>query len=79
MHYFWFSFSKNGKNQGCINVEAETVEQAKDKAMELGIVPKYDHVESYQLSEPELPLDILISPEELRSMEYEKVQYKVRS
>jgi len=74
MSYFWFSFSKGGKNQGCINTQADTVLQAKEKVIDLGIVPKYDHVESFEVPEPELPLDVLVSREELLSMDYKSTK-----
>lgn len=76
MSYFWFSFSKNGKNQGCINVEANTSEIAMKKAIELNIVPKHDDVETYKIDEPEIPINVLMSPEEMRQMEYASVKYK---
>jgi hypothetical protein len=76
MSYFWFSFSKNGKNQGVINIEAETSEHARDKAIKLGIVPGYDHVESIEIDEPELILDTLITPDQMTSMNYDSIKYK---
>lgn len=75
MSYFWFSFSKNGKNQGCINVEADTSEIAMENAIELNIVPKHDDVEIYEIDELEIPVNILVSPEEMRQMEYASVKY----
>ena len=75
MAYFWFSFSENGKNRGCINTEAETLEGATKKVTGLNIVPQHDDVETYEISKPEIPVDILVSPEEMNRMKYQSVKY----
>jgi len=70
------SFSYNGKNQGCINIEAEAGEKAIQKAKDLKIVPKHDDVEIYEMLESELPLNVLVSIEQLTKMSYESQQRK---
>ncbi len=70
MPYYWFSFSKNGKNQGVISVKSTTFDKAVSKAKKLGIVPKYDDVEFYEAQKQEIPLDVLVSPQEMNNMEY---------
>ena len=61
MKYTWLSFSKDGVNQGCCNVEASSESEALEKCKDLGISPDYDDLLSLRIPEPELPLDELIS------------------
>jgi hypothetical protein len=75
--YYWFSFSFKGKNQGVCLVETDTVEEAQDKVIELGIVPEYDHIQVFGISEAELPLNILVSPEEIIKLGYELVTSEI--
>ena len=74
MAYHWFSFSKDGKNQGVMNIEADPHELAVKKAKGLG-VPDFDDVESFLIPEPEIPLDILVSSQEMKDRKYESFKY----
>ena len=75
--YYWFSFSSEGGNQGVCLVEAVTPEEAQFKVIELGIIPEHDHVQCFGISEAELPLNVLISPEEMVKLGYTSRQTKV--
>ncbi len=70
MKWYWFSFSFQGENQGCCNVEANSVEKAWIKIEKLGIVPSYDDIEKYQMKNPELEPNKLISKAEMRKLGY---------
>ena len=74
MSYFWLSFSKRGKNQGCVNVEVTYPETPMEKVLRLGIVPTYDDVEISEIPELEITPNVLISPEELRQLSYESIK-----
>ncbi len=68
--YYWFSFSYEGKNQGVCSIEAQSDSIALARLFELKLAPKFDHIEGYELSEKEIELDVLISPEEMRKRGY---------
>jgi len=70
MPYFFISLSKDGKNQGCINVKADCPAVARCEMEKLGIAPDYDHAQAYMIDEPELPLNTLVSPEEMKTLGY---------
>lgn len=71
MKWYWFSFSFDGKNQGCCNVQAESKETAIQKTIDLGIHPKHDDIEVYEGNAPELEPDRLYSKEEMENLKYE--------
>lgn len=72
--YFWFSFSNNGKNVGVCLVEKDTIDEARDRVIELGIAPEHDHLQVFGISKAELPLNILFTPEEMVKLGYESVK-----
>ncbi len=72
--WYWFSFSHNGENQGCCNVQAENKEAALRKTIELGIHPKHDDIECFHIAEPELEADRLYSKAELEAKDYESIR-----
>jgi len=73
LKWYWFSFSFQGKNQGCCNVKAENKEEALQKTIDLGIRPKHDDIASFEITCPELPPDRLFTKDELIAMDYEPV------
>lgn len=75
--YFWFSFSSVGGNVGVCIVEKDTFEEARDKVIELGIAPEHDHLQVFGISEAELPLNVLVTPEEMVKLGYQPVKTKV--
>lgn len=70
MKWYWFSFSFDGKNQGCCNVQAESQEVALQKTIDLGIHPKHDDIEVYVGDKNELEPDKLYSKEEMEKLNY---------
>lgn len=68
--WFWFSFSHKGKNQGCCNVEAANEKAALQKTIDLGIHPKHDDIETFELEDAELEPDRLITRQEMLDMNY---------
>ncbi len=75
--YYWFSFSYKGKNQGVCIVESDTIEEAQHKVIELNIAPKYDNIEYFSLLEAELPLNVLVTPEEMIKLGYTSVKIEL--
>lgn len=69
MKIHWFSFSFEGENKGVCLVEANSREEAEDKAKNLGIFPENDDVAHYELEdlskEIDLELNRLYSTEEM--------------
>jgi hypothetical protein len=76
-NYYWFSFSYKGKNQGVCLVEADTTEEARHKVLELNIAPDYDHIQCFGISEAELPLNVLVTPEEMVKLGYVSINSKL--
>jgi hypothetical protein len=78
MKWYWFSFSFEGANQGCCNVQAVSQEAALQKTIDLGIHPRHDDIEVY-VGEgdgtPELEPDRLYSPDEMEKRGNERVKY----
>ena len=72
--YYWFSFSHKGENQGVCLIEADTPGEAQIKVIELGIAPHYDHVQCFRISEAEIPLNILVTYEEMVKLGYSPVK-----
>lgn len=72
--YFWFSFSHEGGNQGVCLVEADTPEEARLKVIGLNIAPEHDNVHCFGISEAELPLNVLVTPEEMVKLGYAPVK-----
>ena len=73
---FWYfiSYSLDGLNQGCINVQANSLEGARKNISRLGIAPKhYDDVATFIVEKNDLPPDILVSREKLIEMNFEKL------
>jgi len=68
--YYWFSFSYEGKNQGVCSIEAESDSIALSRLWELKIAPKFDHIMGFELTEQEIELDVLISPEDMKKRGY---------
>jgi hypothetical protein len=66
----------NGTNQGVCNVQADSFEEALIKAIELNLVPTHDDVESFELEEAELPVDILFTRQQMIDKDYEAERYK---
>lgn len=75
--YYWFSFSYKGENQGVCLVKANTFEESLKKVIDLKIAPNHDHIQCFGISEPELPLDVLITPDKLRELGYTPVKSKI--
>ena len=75
MKWFWLSFSLNGKNQGCCNVQANTLKNAIAKVEKLKIIPKYDDMEVFVLPKPELIPNKLITPKLLKKEGFKDFKY----
>lgn len=75
MKWYWFSFSHNGINQGCCNVQAKDKESALQKTIDLRIHPKHDNIETFELDTPELEPDRLFSKHEMIDRDYETVAF----
>ena len=69
---FFISYSLNAVNQGCINVEASTEREAIANVITLGIEPKFDDIRVYIVEENDLPLNTLVSREDLIKQNFEK-------
>ncbi len=65
MKWYWFSFSYNGKNQGCCNVKAKNEKEALQKTIDLDIHPKHDDIEKFEMDKQELKPDKLYSRKEM--------------
>ena len=74
MNWYWISFSLDGVNQGCINVEAKTEREAIAKVITLGAEPKYDDIRIYEVETNDLPPNILVSREDLIKQKFERTQ-----
>ena len=72
--YYWYSFSYEGKNQGVCLVEANTPEEARHKVIELKIAPEHDHGQCFGISKAEIPLNVLVTPDEMIKLGYESVK-----
>ena len=68
--YYWFSFSFNGKNQGCCNVEAKSEKEALQRIIDLNIHPRHDDIEIFEIEKFELKLNKLYSTQEMISLDY---------
>jgi hypothetical protein len=75
--YYWFSFSNKGKSQGVCLVEANNMEEARLKVIELNIIPEHDHVQCFGILEAEIPLNVLVTPEEMVKLGYTSVKSKI--
>ena len=77
MKYFFISFSYKGKNQGCIQTQAEDLDKALIKIKD--IIPKYDHMLPYELyGKDDLECDILHTPKSLMKKGYKKINNKTK-
>lgn len=76
MKWYWLSFSLGGVNQGVCNVQAGSSTEALAKAEKLGLVPKYDDIEPFEIDEAELPADIFFSRQQMIDKDYESEQYR---
>ena len=74
MSWYWFSFSFEGKNQGCCNVEANSEEEGLQKTIDLNIHPKHDDIMVFEIPSPELEVDKLISPKEVANQGFEEIK-----
>ena len=72
MNWYWISYSFDGINQGCINVEAKSEREAIAKAINLGLEPKYDDIRVYEVEVNDLPPNTLVSREELINENFER-------
>ncbi len=52
LQWFLFLFYYKKQNQGCCVIQAETVEDALQKTIDLRIQPKHDKIEKFVLNEP---------------------------
>ena len=73
-HWYFFSFSLEGVNQGCIQIQAENEEEAIDKMESLDIVPKSDDIRGYLCTQQEIPENILVSREYFKERDYKIVE-----
>ena len=71
-NWYFLSFSFDGKNQGCCNVQADTKEAALQKTIDLDIHPKHDDIRCYQIHKAELTPNKLYSPDELGELDYKR-------
>ncbi len=74
LKWYWLSFSNNGTNQGCCNVQAESEETALQKTINLKICPKYNDILYFVLTEPELEADTLYSPQDLTDLGHTRIK-----
>ena len=74
--WFWFSFSHNGINQGCCNVQAKSRKVALQKTIDLQIHPVHDDIEIFELNDAELEPDRLFTRQEMLDKDYESEKYK---
>lgn len=69
--WWWFSFSFEGTNNGCCNVQAPTQEEALQKTIDLNIHPPHDNIWSCEMDDgPELDENKLYSNAEMNKLEY---------
>lgn len=68
--WYWFSFSLDGTNQGCCNVQANNEKLAFIKLIGLDCVPKFDDVKFFEIKESELTPNKLISRKEMKNLGY---------
>ena len=73
MKYYFISFSYQGKNQGVIQTQAESLDKALNKIKD--IMPKYDHMLPYTLNgKDDLECDVLHTPESLMKKGYKRIK-----
>jgi hypothetical protein len=85
-HYFWFSFSLDGLNQGVCLIEDKHKEPGTERAChmafqtatEKGLVPKHDHVQSFEVCglENDLEANKLYSKADMDSRNYKSSNSK---
>ena len=70
LKWYWFSFSFDGKNQGCCNVQAANKKDALKKTIELKIHPKHDDIKVCVIAEAELLPDRLYTRNQMLAKGY---------
>lgn len=71
---YWFSYSFNGENNGVCVVEANTVEEAKQKVEELKLAPESDDIMIIEIedfnNDPYIKLNTYYSREDMFNFGY---------